>query len=100
MKRNITAEERIAAVMRYTQGGESLQTIANSIGIGKATLRGWIANFESMGAEAFHHTKNRKYLLEEKIEAVEYYLAGNESLLDTCKKFQINWHTSQLDNMV
>ena len=89
MKRNITAEERISAVKRYTQGGESLQTIANSIGIGRATLREWIANFESMGAEAFLHTKNKKYSLEEKTEAVEYYLTGNVSIMDTCKKFQI-----------
>ena len=89
MKRNITAEERISAVKRYTQGGESLQTIANSIGIGRATLRDWIANFESMGAEAFLHTKNKKYSLEEKTEAVEYYLTGNVSIMDTCKKFQI-----------
>ena len=89
MKRNITAEERISAVKRYTQGGESLQTITNSIGIGRATLRDWIANFESMGAEAFLHTKNKKYSLEEKTEAVEYYLTGNVSIMDTCKKFQI-----------
>ena len=89
MKRNITAEERISAVKRYTQGGESLQTIANSIGIGRATLRDWIANFESMGTEAFLHTKNKKYSLEEKTEAVEYYLTGNVSIMDTCKKFQI-----------
>ena len=99
MKRNITAEERISAVKRYTQGGESLQTIANSTGIGRATLRDWIANFESMGPEAFCHNGNTKYSLDFKTEAVEYYLFGNASQLDTCKKFKIK-SRSQLRNWI
>lgn len=99
MKRNITAEERISAVKRYTQGGESLQTIANSTGIGRATLRDWIANFESMGSEAFCHNGNTKYSLDFKTEAVEYYLFGNASQLDTCKKFKIK-SRSQLRNWI
>ena len=97
--KTFSAEEKIVAVQRYLRGDESKKKISESLGIHWSTFNGWLMQSESMGTEAFHHTKNKKYSLEEKIDAVEYYLTGNASLMDTCKKFQIK-STSILLNWI
>lgn len=42
-----------------------------------------------MGEDAFIRSSNRHYTLEEKNEAVRFYLEGKGSLSATCKKFKI-----------
>ena len=42
-----------------------------------------------MGEDAFIRSSNRHYTLEEKNEAVKFYLEGKGSLSATCKKFKI-----------
>ena len=82
-------EEKIEAVKRYMECKESYRSIADSIGVGVTTVRKWIRNYEVLGEEAFERTNNRHYSLEEKTEAVRYYLDGKGSMDDTCRKFKI-----------
>ena len=68
-------EEKMSAVKRRPEEKESYASIAGSIG--------------AMGEDAFIRSSNRHYTLEEKNEAVKFYLEGKGSLSATCKKFKI-----------
>lgn len=92
MRKIFSGDEKLEAVKRRLEGKESISQIAESIGTVKQTVDRWIMKYESMGAEAFSQS-NRKYSLELKTEAVEYYLYGQASQRDTCKKFKINSQT-------
>lgn len=85
----ISAEEKLIAVKRRLEGGESFEAIENSMGVHHERIREWCRKYQSMGSDAFVRTKNNKYTLEFKITAVEYYLQGKGSLYDTCRTFNI-----------
>lgn len=85
----ISAEEKLIAVKRRLEGGESFEAIGNSMGVHHERIREWCRKYQSMGSDAFVRTKNNKYTLEFKITAVEYYLQGKGSLYDTCRIFNI-----------
>lgn len=93
MRKYFSVGEKLEAVKRRLDGGESVGQIARSIGANKQTVDRWIMKYESMGEEAFDQKWNKKYSLELKTEAVEYYLDGKASLMNTCKKFKINTPT-------
>lgn len=82
-------EEKMNAVKRRLEGKESYASIAGSIGAGETTIQTWVLNYEAMGEDAFIRSSNRHYTLEEKNEAVKFYLEGKGSLSATCKKFKI-----------
>lgn len=82
-------EEKMNAVKRRLEGKESYTSIAGSIGAGETTIQTWVLNYEAMGEDAFIRSSNRHYTLEEKNEAVRFYLEGKGSLSATCKKFKI-----------
>ena len=82
-------EEKMNAVKRRLEGKESYASIAGSIGAGETTIKSWVLNYEAMGEDAFIRSSNRHYTLEEKNEAVRFYLEGKGSLSATCKKFKI-----------
>ena len=82
-------EEKMNAVKRRLEGKESYASIAGSIGAGETTIQTWVLNYEAMGENAFIRSSNRHYTLEEKNEAVRFYLEGKGSLSATCKKFKI-----------
>lgn len=82
-------EEKMNAVKRRLEGKESYASIASSIGAGETTIKSWILNYEAMGEDAFIRSSNRHYTLEEKNEAVKFYLEGKGSISATCKKFKI-----------
>ena len=87
--KGITAEEKIKAVNRHLENHESFRTIAYSIGVDPSTVREWCRNYESMGTEAFIKRNQKKYTLELKEAAVEYYLSGKGSQYEVCKLFHI-----------
>lgn len=89
-------EEKLEAVRRRLEGGESERSIADSMGTGGTTIRHWVQNFEIFGAEAFDRSGNRHYSLEDKQAAVRFYLDGKGSLTDTCKRFKIPYDSSLL----
>ena len=82
-------EEKMNAVKRRLEGKESYASIAGSIGAGETTIQTWVLNYEAMGEDAFIRSSNRHYTLEEKNEAVRFYLEEKGSLSATCKKFKI-----------
>ena len=82
-------EEKMNAVKRRLEGKESYASIAGSIGAGETTIQTWVLNYEAMGEDAFIRSSNRHYTLEEKNEAVRFYIEGKGSLSATCKKFKI-----------
>ena len=82
-------EEKMNAVKRRLEGKESYASIAGSIGADRTIIKTWVLNYEAMGEDAFIRSSNRHYTLEEKNEAVRFYLEGKGSLSATCKKFKI-----------
>lgn len=82
-------EEKLEAVRRRLEAGESARSIADSIGTVKTVICRWVRNYELFGEEAFNRTGNRHYSLEEKQAMVRFYLDGKGSLNDTCKEFKI-----------
>ena len=85
----ISAEEKMIAVKRRLENGESFEAIGESMGVHFQMIREWCRKYQSMGPDAFERTKNNKYTLEFKTAAVEYYLQGKGSLFNTCKEFKI-----------
>lgn len=85
----LSAEEKMLAVKRHLENGESFGAIGKSMGVSHQMIREWYRKYQSMGPDAFVRTKNKKYTLAFKVAAVEYYLQGKGSLFDTCKEFNI-----------
>ncbi|MBQ9179996.1 MAG: transposase, partial [Firmicutes bacterium] len=70
MKR-ISAEEKMIAVKRRLERGESLRGIGRSMGLHPQIIRDWCRRYQSLGPEAFmRREKNIKYTLEFKTTAV------------------------------
>ena len=88
-----TSEEKIRAVMLRIKDRKSFGNIASSLGIGKTTIIKWCRNYEIFGESIFLKNPNQHYSLDFKKECVEWYLAGNGSLSDTCRKFKIVDHS-------
>lgn len=97
-KRN-NPEIIVKAVNEYLKGNGSLETIARSLGVDKSSVRQWIANYESMGQDAFIRNGNKHYSKELKEQAVADYLSGKGSLLEICKKYKIK-STHQLRSWI
>lgn len=97
-KRN-NPEIIVKAVNEYLKGNGSLETIARSLGVDKSSVRHWIANYESMGQDAFIRNGNKHYSKELKEQAVADYLSGKGSLLEICKKYKIK-STHQLRSWI
>ena len=76
----------VNAVNNYLMGKDSPETIARRLGVDPSSVRQWIANYESMGQEAFIRNGNKHYSKELKEQAVKDYLFGKGSLLEICKK--------------
>ena len=92
-------EIMLEAVQAYLEGRSSQQAIADRLQIDRSALRQWIKKYESMGADAFIESSNKRYPKEVKEQAVADYLAGRGSLLDICKIHKIR-STTQLRNWI
>lgn len=88
-KRNISAQNKIAAVKRYLDGLASQRMLANEFGISQTSVQQWIANYESMGEDAFLMDCYKSYPADLKKQAVLDYLPGKGSQTDICKKYGI-----------
>jgi len=88
-KRKIEADEKIKAVLKYLDGGGSQAYFARIMGISQTAFQQWIRNYKSMGTDAFTITRNKKYSVELKINAVKDYLSGLGSQDDICLKYGI-----------
>lgn len=88
-KTKYSADEKINTINAYLAGKGSLTSFANKLGVNTNTFIEWVNNYESMGAEAFYASKNKHYTREEKLQAVQAYLAGEGSYVQLCKRFKI-----------
>ncbi len=79
----------INAVLEYLNGQTSQQSIADRLGIVRASFQAWIRKYQSMGADAFTQDGNRHYSKELKEQAVTDYLAGRGSIQNICKNYKI-----------
>ena len=75
------AEIMLEAVQEYLEGRSSQQAIADRLQVDRSSLRQWINKYESMGADAFIESGNKRYPKEVKEQAVADYLAGRGSLI-------------------
>ena len=73
-RRKIEPEEKVKAVQEYLDGESSQGTIADRLGICRASFQMWIKNYRSMGADAFTRSGNKHYSKELKEQAVIDYL--------------------------
>lgn len=86
----ISPEEKVKIVEQVLHWEISQAEAARQNGVSKAAVREWIARYQAEGPSAFQlHEKPRVYTTELKLAAVRDYLAGNESLLEICKKYKI-----------
>ena len=98
-KSKYEAKIMLEAVQEYLEGRSSQQAIADRLQVDRSSLRQWINKYESMGADAFIESGNKRYPKEFKEQAVADYLAGRGSLLDICKIHKIR-STAQLRNWI
>ncbi len=83
-------------------GNESMSSITKHLNISFQTFKQWVKNYEAMGTDAFATTQNKHYSKVEKEQVVVAYLAGEDSLMDICKRFKIliipydSYHESQI----
>jgi len=83
-------ERKIEAVKKYQSGISSANRLSEEYGAGKTTIRRWITNYESMGAEGLaDKVSNAAHSIEVKRVAVAEYLSGRYSLQDIQKKYKI-----------
>ena len=89
-KTKISPEEKIRIVEEIKAGRISRAEAARRTGTEKATVREWVAKYESEGIEGLIPKRtNRVYSEEIKRQAVIEYLSGAGSLLEICKKYKI-----------
>ena len=84
-----SAEEKINAVQEYLDGKDSMNAIAQRLGIAFPSFKQWVKNYEAMGMDAFKTHQNKHYSQTEKEQAVAAYLAGEGSHMEICQKFNI-----------
>ena len=85
------AEDKIR-IVKACIAGEIRQTEASErIGADESMVRDWIRQYQTEGVAAFlPRTENRRYAPELKESAVKDYLAGEGSLRQICKKYNIS----------
>ena len=76
-------EEKVSIVLRILKYEISIRAASREVGVGRETIRRWMARYEAEGAAGFlPREQNRVYSPETKRQAVEDYLAGRGSLLE------------------
>lgn len=98
-KSQYSKEEKITFVEKYMKGSWSLSSYAKINGLKDSTLRDWIRNYQSMGADGFNGEKNQQYSDTFKYQVVHEYLSGKGSQAEICKKYKIK-STGQLRDWI
>lgn len=93
-------EEKVRIVRKILKWEISISAASREIGVGRETIRRWMARYEAEGAAGFlPREQNRVYPPELKRQAVEDYLAGSGSLLEISKKYKLR-NDRQLHNWI
>ncbi len=93
-KRRLSAERIVEIVREYKAGKASASSLAQRNKIHERTVREWVKEYEAEGVEAFFpHNRNRVYSVEEKLEAVRAYQAGEGSLREIAQRYKLRSKT-------
>ena len=90
MRKNITPEQKVQAVMEYLNGGGGCKAIAQKYGITETPFRKWVAKYKMAGESAFvHSVHNKSYSAEFKQELIHAYLSGKGSFEELAISYKI-----------
>jgi transposase len=93
-KAKVPYEEKTNAVKAYLSGTTSIDQIAHKCQVSKMSVRMWITNHQSSGANGLITTsKNVSYPQVLKVKAVDDYIAGKGSQEAICRKYGIRSRT-------
>lgn len=99
-KFTVSYKERVDAVEKYLRYEYSMNDLSKQLKVDKATIRRWLARYQSFGVEGLQETsRNQSYSSDLKEAAVMDYLSGVDSQKELCKKYGIR-STRQLHNWV
>ena len=87
----LNAKQRIQTVIRYLNGIESMQDIAESVGVTRMILSGWIRLYEAQGPEGFLQSYTN-YSAAFKMEVLTYMNETGASSIDAAAIFNITSH--------
>lgn len=95
-KYQFTFEQKMEAVIDNLVNGIGMRTLAKKIGCHTSNIYVWIARYKSFGVDGLkHNSKNLKYPIELKLNAVREYISGTTGLTGICIKYKIR-NTTQL----
>ncbi|SFB11442.1 MULTISPECIES: helix-turn-helix domain-containing protein, partial [unclassified Bacillus (in: firmicutes)] len=83
------AEDKIQIVLRYSEGIESFEKIAEEVRVSKSIIRGWVRLYEQQGLEAFIKSYTN-YSGEFKLNVLNYMNEKGTSSYDTAAIFNIS----------
>lgn len=83
------AEDKIQIVLRYLEGNESFEKIAEEVRVSKSIIRGWVRLYEQQGLEAFIKSYTN-YSGEFKLNVLNYMNEKGTSSYDTAAIFNIS----------
>lgn len=90
-KYKISFEVKIKSVQEYITGKKRACDIYEELNIRRESFHKWVSKYETNGSEGLRQfSHNKKYSTETKDSAVDYYLSGKGSLLETCRKYNIS----------
>jgi transposase-like protein len=103
----VTLEQKLDAISRYENGGESLNSIAKSLNLtNNETVNFWIKKYQFHGLEAFKKSYTR-YTFEDKLNILKYMNENGLSSLETAVQFNLpspgtirKWRISLRNNSV
>ncbi|WML52258.1 IS3 family transposase [Neobacillus sp. PS3-12] len=85
----ITLEQKLDAIFRYENGGESLNSIAKSLNLtNNETINFWIKKYQIHGLEAFKKSYTR-YTFEDKLNILKFMNENGLSSLETAAEFNL-----------
>lgn len=85
----ITIEQKLDAIFRYENGGESLNSIAKSLNLtNNETINFWIKKYQIHGLEAFKKSYTR-YTFEDKLNILKFMNENGLSSLETAAEFNL-----------
>jgi transposase len=82
-------EERLSAVNRYLDGGESFISIGRSIGTSQSVVMNWVKQYQSQGIEALKKKGYTNYSSKFKLDVLNYMDDNGTSPNETAAIFNI-----------
>ena len=83
------AEDKLAAIQRYLDGGESYASIGNSIGTSDSVVRDWVRQYEHHGVEVLFKKSYTSYTAQFKLDVLKYMNDHGTSPNETATFFNI-----------